>query len=210
MEGNFTVVFEGKPIGKLQLVKKGLYYGLDLRCRRQTGQILRAVARWEGGWENLGIPVPEGDGLRLVKRIPVKRMGEGPWEFLLFPADADIGKLLTPEKAESPEEAEPGIPEPVLKPEIPAPVEEPVEAEPVPIPEPEAQPEVTAGEDTLPPDDAAPGQEQFYPISEEQPFDQLELVEQGILAQRDGQTGLLVQSSSDSPTGQWSEPMICE
>ena len=58
----------------------------------------------------------------------------------------------------------------------------------------------------------------FYPIETDMPFAHLEELEQGILASRDGQTGVLIpkeghrvdQTFSESPTGQWSEPITSE
>lgn len=190
MEGNYPVSYQEEPVGKVQLLKKGLYYSVEIRCRRVTQEICRVAARWPGGWENLGIPVPEGDGLRLAKKIPVKRMGEGPWEFLLIPADLDIEEALRekkePQLREEPVRAEPQTEKPVSREEEP----------PVPQPNPEEEIPATV--------------EQFLPIASDMPFDRLDLLEQGVLGQRDGQTGLLVQMSSDSPTGQWSEPIISE
>ena len=54
----------------------------------------------------------------------------------------------------------------------------------------------------------------FYPIETDMVFEHLDQVERGILVNQDGKTGILlpeeaestVQSSSESPTGQWSEP----
>lgn len=53
----------------------------------------------------------------------------------------------------------------------------------------------------------------FAPISPEEPFHHIAQLQNAVLAKRDGVVGILVpegQNSSDSPTGQWSEPITSE
>lgn len=53
----------------------------------------------------------------------------------------------------------------------------------------------------------------FIPVSPEEPFGYIQKLQQAHLAQQDGLVGIIVnedQNSSDSPTGQWSEPITSE
>lgn len=141
MEGYYPVSYQGKPVGKVQVLRKGLYYSFHCRCRMESDIVCRLIAKWANGWENLGIPVPEGDGLELNRRLPAKRLGEEKPEFLLLPHEQDIQKTIfgtTIDEAKQ-EEMTSGnsIPgEPVS----PSPIE-PAEETPVP----ETEPPVTEG-----------------------------------------------------------------
>ena len=53
----------------------------------------------------------------------------------------------------------------------------------------------------------------FIPVSPDEPFSYIRKLQQAHLAQQDGLVGIIVnedQNSSDSPTGQWSEPSTSE
>ena len=52
----------------------------------------------------------------------------------------------------------------------------------------------------------------FIPVSPEEPFSYIQKLQQAHLAQQDGLVGIVIddQSSSDNPTGQWSEPSTSE
>lgn len=253
MEGNYPVFYQGRPVGKVQVMRKGLYYSFHCRCRMESGVVCRLIAKWADGWENLGIPVPEGDGLELNRKLPAKRLGERKPEFWLIPHDQDIQKAFSGTAANeagqeemlpgNPTAAEPVSPSPTEPTEAPAPEEEPrvtegtVPGEPAERnPEPAAVESLSAQDmEMTEPARGKEGAEQpameenpkaaareragaFYPIETDMPFAHLEELEQGILASRDGQTGVLIpkeghrvdQTFSDSPTGQWSEPITSE
>lgn len=215
MEGNYPVFYQQKAVGKVVVMKKGLYYSFHCRCRMESGMMCRLVAKWPDTWENLGIPVPEGDGLELKRKLPVKRLGEETPEFLLIPHDEDIREALfgTASKEEAQEIMAPAPSETETEAAVPGVAEEPVEAASEPeeeTPVRETTVECPAVEEESPQE---PGD--FYPIGTDQPFAHLDALEQGILTSRDGQTGVFVphgadQISSDSPTGQWSEPITSE
>ena len=88
--------------------------------------------------------------------------------------------------------------------------EHPQRTESLPLIAETAEPEITCNE-------------QFVPVSEEEPFEQLDLLEDAHMEIREGETGIVLpmqknappaddadgaddQKSSSSPTGQWSEP----
>lgn len=254
MEGNYPVFYEQSPVGKVQLQKIGLYCSFYCRCRIVPGTVCRLVVQWKGGWENLGILVPEGDALELKRKLPAKRLGEGQLKFQLIPSGQDINELLSGRKdisdqqekpipgilvsAEKPDDADSGTGNeqrntspneemPVPEPETPAEVpesgsqqkperENPEEAEKI-IPAPEENTEQPIMEEKVE-KSAAEKPGTFYPIGTDMAFEHLDQLERGILVNQDGQTGVLLpeeerntlQSSSESPTGQWSEPSTSE
>ena len=74
MEGTYPVRMGKEEIGLAQVVKKGLYYQIQCHCKL-TGEVIhRLVLITDAGEENLGIPMPEGDGFSLTKRLPVSRV----------------------------------------------------------------------------------------------------------------------------------------
>ena len=74
MKEEFTVLHDRVPVGKAEVIRQGLYYRISCRYRLPSGEVNRLIAKWPGGWENIGIPVPEGDGFYLFKKLPVKKL----------------------------------------------------------------------------------------------------------------------------------------
>lgn len=199
MEGYFEVTLNGEGAGKVEVCPQGLYCLFRCRCRFPAGKIYRLAARWADHWENLGIPVPAGDGFYLEKKLPRKRLGEGKPEFLLIEKDRDLELEFAPRE------------EPAAKTQQEEPRELPrqEEAQEHQQEEPQPQPLAQAPEEPLP----AQEQGQFYPVEEEQPFEAMEQLEQAGFLLLGEQPGLILpreseqnQSESSNPTGQWSEP----
>lgn len=215
MEGYYPVSYQGKPVGKVQVLRKGLYYSFHCRCRMESDIVCRLIAKWANGWENLGIPVPEGDGLELNRRLPAKRLGEEHLEFMLIPHEQDMQMIISGAKANEktrekmrsdvPAAAEPAeeltLPEEIIP---GTPGEQYPEAETEMIPSAKEEntdtPKPSQGEEGAAPP-AAEGDRKnavpepagaFYPIETDRPFEHLEELEQGILTSRDGQTGVFI------------------
>ena len=74
MRYEFAVLYEQSAVGKAEVIREGLYYRITCRYRLPSSEVCRLVIKWPGGWENIGIPVPEGDGFILTKKIPVKKI----------------------------------------------------------------------------------------------------------------------------------------
>ena len=85
MKEEFTVLFDRMPVGKAEVIRQGLYYRISSRYRLPSGDICRLIIKWPGGWENVGIPVPDGDGFLLTKRIPTKKIPATDMSFHLIP-----------------------------------------------------------------------------------------------------------------------------
>lgn len=83
MDGFYEVSFGNSPVGKVQLVRQGLYCRIVCRCRLPGDLVCRLFVQTDKGRENLGVVVPEGDSFLLDKKIPVKRLGNGPLRFAL-------------------------------------------------------------------------------------------------------------------------------
>ena len=83
MENTYSVRFGTQDVGKVQVKREGLYYRFFCRCRLSGDVVCRLVAVCGGKEENLGVVVPVEDGFGLDKKIPAKRLGEGPMEFYI-------------------------------------------------------------------------------------------------------------------------------
>lgn len=83
LEGYYEVFWGHEPVGKVQLMQKGLYCRVLCRCRLPEDQVLRLYAVQNGKQENLGVLVPEGEGFFLDKMIPAKRLGSGDTKFIV-------------------------------------------------------------------------------------------------------------------------------
>ncbi len=208
MEGIYEVFYHDQSVGKVQVLRQGLYYRFCCRAQVADNRVCRLVAQWNQGWENLGILVPEGSGYALDRKMPAKRMGETPPIFRLIPSGEDIEKALYPAAPEEKTEAK------LLQ------VQEPVEEETaLEIQEPEQigknrkvpakidQENLEAEEELPEEQEEAPGEEipeaeepmQFYPIQPEAPFQRLEDLEKAVYAFREEQPGLLMPEEEELP-----------
>lgn len=102
MKEEFALLYDQSTVGKAEVLRQGLYYRISCRYRLPSGEVCRLIIKWPGGWENVGIPVPEGDGFAIVKRIPVKKIPEKEISFHLIPAatdpsDAEHGEDVRPD-----------------------------------------------------------------------------------------------------------------
>lgn len=85
MEGYYAVSFANQSVGKVQVIRQGLYYRFICSCRLSGDVVCRLKVVCGGKEENLGIVVPVQDGFGLDTKIPAKRLGEGKPEFYLVP-----------------------------------------------------------------------------------------------------------------------------
>ena len=85
MEEWSVVNLNGKPAGKVQVLRQGLYYAFHCRCERIREQIHRLVVICGDRQENLGILVPMDGVFGLDKKLPIKQIGEGKMTFVLLP-----------------------------------------------------------------------------------------------------------------------------
>lgn len=93
--GEYYGVFLGNhPVGKVQVVKEGLYYRFICRCQLPGSGMYKLFAACGEKNENLGLLVPIEDGFGLDTRIPAKRLGSGKMEFCLRPKQATSGHFV--------------------------------------------------------------------------------------------------------------------
>ncbi len=83
MEGEYPVYYDGNTIGKVQLIRQGLYYRVICRCRAPMEPVLRLYAVLGNKRENMGVILPAEEGASLDRKIPAKRFGEGTVQFML-------------------------------------------------------------------------------------------------------------------------------
>lgn len=81
----YGVYFGNRQVGKVQVLRQGLYYRFLCRCQL-TGEIMcRLEITCGGKRENLGVVIPMDGGFGLDTKVPVKRIGEGEMQFCLIP-----------------------------------------------------------------------------------------------------------------------------
>ena len=89
------MLFGKDRVGKVQVLREGLYYRFFCRCRLSGDVVCRLAVRCGEKEENLGVVVPVGDGFGLDKRLPVKNLGEGEMTFFLMPKQERLeGKFI--------------------------------------------------------------------------------------------------------------------
>ncbi|MBR4864184.1 MAG: hypothetical protein IKU07_06370 [Oscillospiraceae bacterium] len=85
----FDVFHGGEAVGSVTVKREGLYYLLSCHCKRLEG-VLRLVLHRENGCVSVGICVPEGAGMGICRRVPIKRLGAPPWQFSLTEGNKEV------------------------------------------------------------------------------------------------------------------------
>lgn len=75
------VIWCDKPVGEISVERSGLYHLVKCRCQLPYGPIYRLCAVSDGRDVDLGILVPQNGNFQLIKRLPIKLLGEGPFSF---------------------------------------------------------------------------------------------------------------------------------
>ncbi len=100
MHSVYDLILDSQKIGRAEVEKQGLYYCIDCRCTLPEDDMYRI--RVSGGkTEDLGTCVPMDGAFGLKTRIPVKHLGDEPFQFQI------VGKhqkesLFCPIRAEEP------------------------------------------------------------------------------------------------------------
>ncbi len=94
MEGNYEVLFGGQAVGKVQVIRQGLYYRFHCRCRLTGDVICRLSVQCADRTESLGVVVPLGDGFGLDTKLAAKKLGEGTLRFTLAPKHQKEGMFV--------------------------------------------------------------------------------------------------------------------
>ena len=82
----YPVFFGKDQVGKVQVLRDGLYSRFICRCCLSGDIMCRLHVRAGGGWISLGVVVPVDSGFGLDTKLPAKRLGKEEPEFLLLPA----------------------------------------------------------------------------------------------------------------------------
>ena len=102
MEGYYEVYFGGNPVGKVQVIRQGLYYRFICRCKLEYDGVYRLAVLCGSSQMNLGVVIPEGDGFGLDKLIPCKHLEAGKPEFFLAPRHESVSGKFVPISPEEP------------------------------------------------------------------------------------------------------------
>lgn len=102
MDGCYEVFFGGNAVGKVQVIRQGLYYRFICRCRLELEGVYRLSVLCGSSQMNLGVVVPEGDGFGLDKLIPRKHLEDGKPEFFLAPRHDSVSGRFVPISPEEP------------------------------------------------------------------------------------------------------------
>ena len=102
MEGAYEVTLGKTGVGKVQLIRQGLYCRVTCRCQVPDDQVYRLFAVMDGHRENLGVVVPDGDGCILDRKIPVKKLTAQSISFLLSSGEGTVSGKFVPVSPEEP------------------------------------------------------------------------------------------------------------
>lgn len=96
----YPIYADGEAVGKVELIRSGLYYELFCQCRPIREQMSELVVQTADTTEKLGLLIPKNGSLQLHKKVPIKRLGEGQLRFALQRRGEDTEETVAvdPEK----------------------------------------------------------------------------------------------------------------
>ena len=102
MEVFYPMILNGKPVGKMSVRRKGLYYCFRGRCSLPGDGIYRAAVQCGTHQERLGVLIPDEDSFRITTSVPIKRIGEGELSFLILSDNVKPSGVFVPINPEEP------------------------------------------------------------------------------------------------------------
>lgn len=100
---DYEVTLDGRPAGKAQVTRQGLYYHVVCRCAVSGEEMYRLEAGCGEKRLDLGILIPKNRSFGLDMRFPVSKLGEGELTFRLRGKDEPKeGRRFVPVKPEEP------------------------------------------------------------------------------------------------------------
>jgi len=102
METKYDILLADQVIGTAIVKKEGLYYNFFCKCRLSGEVICKLVAYCGDKRQSLGVCVPMNGEFGLVKRLPVKRLGEGELVIRAEPNRPKSADVFVPIRADEP------------------------------------------------------------------------------------------------------------
>lgn len=94
LEDSYGVFFGSRQVGKVQVLRQGLYYRFICRCELSGDVMCRLYVYCDDRRESLGLVVPMDGGFGLDTHLSIKRIGEGEMSFSLVPKHDNAGKFV--------------------------------------------------------------------------------------------------------------------
>lgn len=142
MAENYDITYETESVGTAKVEKQGLYYSFSCRCSLPEEGLYRIHAICDAAREDLGICVPMDGLFGMDKKLPAKRLGEGPMRFELVHKDWSPQEITAVQEPELPQQEEESL---------------------------------------------------FIPVSEEEPFEYLDKLEDAVMEVREDEIGVVLQ-----------------
>jgi len=102
LEGNYEVQFGTQVVGKVRVLRQGLYYRFICNCMLTGDVVLRLVVSCGGKNSNIGVLIPCGERFTLDRKIPSKLFGEEVPVFYLAPRHDIVNGKFVPIYPEEP------------------------------------------------------------------------------------------------------------
>ena len=165
MSETYEVTYDGAPVGKAQMEKQGLYYAFSCRCQLPDAGLYRIHVICGDHREDLGICVPMDGVFGMDKKLPVRQVGVQSPAFELVPKDWKPPVVPVDEPVIQAEEEEPEV---------------------LPVEEAPLEPEM---EEMIQTDFCG---KTFIPVTEEEPFDHLDKLDEAVMDLQEGQAGIVI------------------
>lgn len=102
MEGCYGVKLGKDTVGKLEIQKAGLYYHFLCRCKMKDSAVYRLNIQCADDQIRIGVPVPDGTGYLLERKLPVKLFSGPVKDVYLSPMHETVEGRFVPLSPEEP------------------------------------------------------------------------------------------------------------
>lgn len=99
---NYNIMLSSKIIGSVEVTIEGLYYRFHCECCL-SGEVMYQLKLVSGERRcDLGVLIPKGNKFIIDTKIPIKKIGEGDFEFIAYPRHPELKETFIPIRAEEP------------------------------------------------------------------------------------------------------------
>ena len=102
MQQEYPVISGNETIGKVQVLRRGLYYQIRCRCDISGAVKYKLTVGCGENTLDLGLCIPYSDGFGIDTSVSVKQLGEGELNFRLVPKHHKLDGRFVPVSAEEP------------------------------------------------------------------------------------------------------------
>ena len=98
----YDVFYNDQKVGNVEILTEGLYYRIRCQCDVFTDAVCKLAVASKKGSKEIGVLVPNGRYMGLIKKVAIKSIGKEIDRFLVYQKAADRKRIVVPVELSKP------------------------------------------------------------------------------------------------------------